>query len=244
MSGTGIQQVVILAAGMGTRLAPLSEGRPKALFEVHGRPLIDYACDFAEALGSAERIVVGGYGFDEMRRHLAAARRSRLTLVRAADFRTGNLVSMFAALPLLDGDTLVMNVDHIYSDAIRDRVSAVRGGLTIFCDTGRKLTSDDMKVSLDGSRRVTAIAKELLTYDAGYIGMTYVPASQLELYRRSALAVLTGVGPQSHVERVLQRLADDGHDVCVCDLGARKWAEIDTPADYEAFDAALLPTVG
>jgi choline kinase len=242
MTTSHIQQVVILAAGMGTRLAPLSQGLPKALFEVRGRPLIDHACDFAESLGSAARIVVGGCGFDALRRHLESARRARLTLVRTADFRAGNLVSLFAALPLLEGDTLVMNVDHLYSDAIRDRVAAVRGGLTIICDTGRSLAADDMKVSRGAGGRLAAISKELPVYDAGYIGMTYVPASQLDGYRRTALAVLTGIGPQSHVERVLQRLADDGQDVRICDLGALPWAEIDTPDDYHAFAAATLPS--
>lgn len=115
--------VIILAAGMGTRLASLTGGGPKALFPVKGRTLLDYSCDFAESLGAERRIVVGGCGFDHIEHHLVQSDRTDFQLVRTEDYRAGNLLSLLAALPLVRGAAFIMNVDHIYSAPVAPAVA-------------------------------------------------------------------------------------------------------------------------
>ena len=48
---------MILAAGLGTRMRPLSDARPKCLLELGGRAIIDYVLDHLEAVG-VERVIV------------------------------------------------------------------------------------------------------------------------------------------------------------------------------------------
>ena len=66
-------KAVILAAGKGTRLAPLTDDRPKPLVEVGGRALLMRALDRLADVGVADGdvIVVGGYRDDALRRALA-----------------------------------------------------------------------------------------------------------------------------------------------------------------------------
>ncbi len=54
-------QAVVLAAGKGTRLRPLTEDKPKGLVEVNGRPILSYCFDELVELGASELYVVVGY---------------------------------------------------------------------------------------------------------------------------------------------------------------------------------------
>ena len=233
------QQIVLLAAGMGTRLGDLNGGLPKALFEVAGHKLIDLALAFAGRFDGAERIVVGGFQFDRLSAHLAASE-EQITLLENPQYRAGNLLTLDVALPSLRGATLLMNIDHVYPAAVAERIRAQAGEhVTAFVDFDRELGADDMKVELDGVRRVRAISKRLDRWDCGYVGMTYIPAGELARYVATVAAVKATIGEAAHVEQVLQRLADDGAPVEIGDISGIGWHELDTPEDV----ARALPSL-
>jgi len=60
-------KVIILAAGKGTRM---KSDRPKVLFEVAGRAMIDYVIDLSEQLNPEETVVIIGSGAEEVKEHL------------------------------------------------------------------------------------------------------------------------------------------------------------------------------
>ena len=73
-------QAMVLAAGLGTRMAPLTNTTPKPLIEVAGKPLIDYALDrFADA-GVVNAIVNVHYLADQIERHLETRVRPEITI--------------------------------------------------------------------------------------------------------------------------------------------------------------------
>src|SRR5260221_13943427 len=117
-------QAVLLAAGLGSRLGPLTERIPKALIAVGGEPLLAHAVHFARRAGARDVTVVGGYGFDLVAAEVAR-RALGVTLVRNEAFRDGNLVSLMPARPRIaqDQDLLIMNIDHIYRPAVAETVA-------------------------------------------------------------------------------------------------------------------------
>jgi choline kinase len=233
-------QAVLLAAGLGSRLGALTERIPKALISVGGAPLLAYAVRFAERAGARDVTVVGGYGFELVEAEIAR-RALAVTLVRNEAFRDGNLVSLMTARPRLaaDRELLVMNIDHIYRPAVATIVAAPAADVTAFIDTDRVLGSDDMKVERDAAGRVRRIAKTLETWDAGYVGMTKVPASAAARYWAMADAALAEEGRAIHVERVLARLVAAGTPPACRDISGHGWLEVDLPEERDRAEAAL-----
>jgi choline kinase len=234
-------QVVLLAAGLGSRLGTLTKKLPKALIEVAGETLLARAVRFAGRLAPSEIVVVGGFGFPDLAVEVSRLP-SAVTLVENRDFRDGNLVSLLAARGRINGDFVLMNVDHIYKPAIARLVAEGVRHVTAFVDHDRTLGTDDMKVLCDEQGRVREIAKTLTRYDRGYVGMTRVPVQDLARYWVAADAVIASEGRAVHVERILARLAasEAPEDRPACrDISGIGWLEVDLRDEREHADAVV-----
>jgi choline kinase len=233
-------QAVLLAAGLGSRLGKLTETIPKALIPVGGLPLLAYAVRFAQRAGAEDIIVVGGYGFAQVRAEVEG-RALPVKLLENTAFRDGNLVSLMTARPHIDParELLLMNIDHIYRPAVAAIVAKPAEDVTGFIDTDRTLGADDMKVARDGAGRVREISKTLERWDAGYVGMTKVPASAFARYWATADAALAEDGRAIHVERVLARLATSSTPPLCRDISGHGWLEVDLPEERERAEEAL-----
>lgn len=109
---------MVLAAGLGTRMRPLTDDRPKALVEVAGRALIDHVLDRLAEVG-VERAVVNVHWFaDRLERHLAG--RGRAPEIAISDERAELLETgggLKKAGPLLGDDPVfVANIDSVWTD--------------------------------------------------------------------------------------------------------------------------------
>jgi MurNAc alpha-1-phosphate uridylyltransferase len=106
---------MVLAAGLGTRLRPVTETIPKPLIEINGRVLIDHAIDRLELAG-VERVVVNThYKAAMMAAHLARRDHPRIELSEEAELLdTGGGVAR--ALPLLGEAFFVVNSDVFWLD--------------------------------------------------------------------------------------------------------------------------------
>ena len=116
MSAAGPGTAMVLAAGLGTRMRPLTDDRPKALIEVGGRALIDHLLDRLEAQGVG-RIVVNVHAFaDQLEDHLRRRRGDAEILIsneRAELMETGGGVKQARAL-LGEEPIWVANSDYVW----------------------------------------------------------------------------------------------------------------------------------
>ena len=123
-----LSTAMVLAAGLGTRMRPLTDDRPKALVEVGGKALVDHMLDRLAA-GGVTRAVVNLHAFaDRLEAHLRA-RTDGPALVfsdeRAAALETGGGIRH--ARPLLgDAPILVANIDSVWIETGRPAVADLR----------------------------------------------------------------------------------------------------------------------
>ncbi|HYG26203.1 MAG TPA: nucleotidyltransferase family protein, partial [Caulobacteraceae bacterium] len=144
---------LVLAAGLGTRMRPLTNDRPKALVEVGGRALIDHVLDRLADAG-VETAVVNVHAFaDRLEGHLAARRAPRIVISdeRACLLETGGGLKKARAL-VGEEPILVANIDSVW---LEDGVSAIEA-LTAAWDPARMdacllLARLDRSIGFDGS---------------------------------------------------------------------------------------------
>ena len=111
---------MVLAAGRGTRMAPLTDECPKPLLEVGGRTILDRILDHLAAAGVARAVVNAHHLADRIEERLARRAEPAITLIREAEaLETGGGVRN--ALPALgDGPFFVINGDSVWLDGLRD----------------------------------------------------------------------------------------------------------------------------
>ncbi len=226
-------QVVLLAAGLGSRLGDLTRDIPKALISIGGRTLLEHCLLFAAQIEPDDIVVVGGYGFDQVATVLEEIKKRvvlpPLRLIENHNFRQGNILSLQAARPHVGQDFLLMNVDHIFRPGIANVVRPAATQVTGFIDTDRQLGADDMKVARSPGGTIARIAKTLESFDCGYVGMTLVPYQAQKIYFAALDAARAEEGDTIHVERILARLAEGPTPPLVRDISGHGWLEIDTP---------------
>ena len=161
---TGPKTAMVLAAGLGTRMRPLTDDRPKALVEVGGRALIDHVLDRLADAG-VERAVVNVHWFaDRLEAHLHGRARPAIAISdeRLQLLETGGGLKKARTL-LGDDPVFVANIDSVWidrGDALGDLVRlwdpermdvvlllarregsiGFEGDGDVFCDTDGRLT--------------------------------------------------------------------------------------------------------
>jgi choline kinase len=234
-----ISKAVVLSAGKGSRLLPLTAERPKCLIDLNGRSLLEWQLDALRGAGVADIVVVTGFA-EEAVAEVAARRGGVRTLFNPFYHVADNLGSVWMALEELDRDTLLLNGDTLISPGLLERVLEARTGpIAVTIDEKESYDSDDMKVLRDGDRLVRiGKALEPEDYNAESIGLLAFRgegpslfAGQVEKMMRQPDAT------RRWYLRAIDALARSGADVRTVSIRGEEWQEVDFPEDVEAAKA-------
>lgn len=119
---TDIRQAVIMAAGLGTRLRPLTDDTPKPMIRVGGRPILEWSL---EALpdGIEDVVLVVNYFRDRIERHFGDEWRGRKIRYVLQEELRGTGHSVHIAADALDARFMVLNGDDLYLPADLERLA-------------------------------------------------------------------------------------------------------------------------
>ncbi len=109
-------KAVILAAGEGARLQPITATRPKHLIRVGGKPILEHCLDSLVAVGIDEAVIVVHYMAEAIRRYFGDGKRFRLKIEYAEQrtaLGTGDAVKVVE--PFMNEDFLLVNGDLIFA---------------------------------------------------------------------------------------------------------------------------------
>jgi MurNAc alpha-1-phosphate uridylyltransferase len=123
MSGVAIDSAIVLAAGLGTRMRPLTDSRPKPLVEVSGKALIDYNLDKLAEAGVSRAVVNVHYFPDMLAAHVRDRAQPRVEISDERDHILNSGGGVKKALPLLGpGPFFSLNADTIWMDGPRSNL--------------------------------------------------------------------------------------------------------------------------
>ena len=106
-------KVIILAAGSGTRIRPLSHYLPKILLPVKGIPVIDYLTQNVQDLNPDKIYIVASENLEIIERFLEKTGKDNIKVVRGLGWETGGDLSLALEQINLDDDYIVMNGDIV-----------------------------------------------------------------------------------------------------------------------------------
>jgi N-acetyl-alpha-D-muramate 1-phosphate uridylyltransferase len=117
-------KAMILAAGFGVRMRPLTDSMPKPLVRVAGRALLDHVLDKLAAAGVSEAVVNVHYLADQIIAHTATRTQPRVIISDERDQVLGTGGGVVKALPLLgDAPFFHLNADTLWIDGVRPNLA-------------------------------------------------------------------------------------------------------------------------
>ena len=140
-------RAIVLAAGVGARLRPYTDDRPKCLLEVGGRSLIEHQLESLAMCGICDVTVVVGYEAERIRAVLGARVRY-IDNPRYAD--TNSLYSLWLARDEICPGALILNSDVLALPELFARVASSSESNVVLVERGHGFEPEDMKVELRG----------------------------------------------------------------------------------------------
>ena len=117
-------KAMVLAAGLGLRMRPLTDRMPKPLVQVAGRALLDHALDKLGSAGVSEAVVNVHYLPDQIIDHVATRTKPRVIISDERDQVLGTGGGVVKALPLLGHDPFfLVNADTMWIDGVRPNLA-------------------------------------------------------------------------------------------------------------------------
>jgi len=230
---------VVLAAGQGTRLLPLTADTPKCLLDVGGRPLLDRLLAALAAAGLTRAVVVTGHRADRVDAFLAGTPPPlHVSTVRNAAYAaTNNAASLAAARLAIGAESFVLcDGDVIFSDSPLPALLAAAEPCTLIVDRGASLADEEMKVQVAASGLITQLSKRLdpASCIGESIGVQKLGGPALPRLWDEVEAVVRADAAAAYYEDVFQRLIDSGVRFGTSDVATNGWMEIDDRADLDA----------
>ena len=121
-------RAMVLAAGLGLRMRPLTDHLPKPLVRVAGKPMLDHVLDKLASAGVAEAVVNVHYLPEQIIDHVATRTRPRVTISDERDQVLGTGGGVVKALPLLGPAPFFhVNSDTMWIDGVQSNLARLAG---------------------------------------------------------------------------------------------------------------------
>jgi choline kinase len=236
-------KAVILAAGVGKRLWPITQHRPKCLIEIGGKTLLHRYLEALASLGIQRTDIVVGYKQEMIRAAIETnACGVRVKFLVNDQFHRGSISSLWIARTALDDDVIVMDGDVLFHREILRRLVQSSFPNALLMDETVKQTGEECMVIVEGGR-VIALTKQMpARYDLAGEGVGFLKVRHADTPHvvASLRSFVDHEGWQMEYEDALVeffRAVKVGHEV----IGGLPWTEIDFPGDVEKAEREILP---
>jgi L-glutamine-phosphate cytidylyltransferase len=226
-------KAVILAAGVGKRLWPVTQHRPKCLIEIGGQTLLSRYLSSLASVGIRRADIVVGY---------------KQEMIRAANFlvneqfHRGSISSLWVARTALDDDVVIMDADVLFHREILRRLVHSPYPNALLMDDSVTQTGEECMVVAEGGRVIALTKKLPLRYDHTGEGVGFLKVRHMDAPHVVA-SLRTFVDREAWQMEYEDALIDFFREVKVGYevIGGLPWTEIDFPIDIEKAERDVLP---
>ncbi len=232
-----MKKTIILAAGQGKRLLPYTQGKPKCLVEIQGRPILGWQLLVLLSQGIEEIVVMVGYRAQEVEEYLKKefADLKIHTLYNPDYATTDNLWTCWLASPEMNKDFLLLNGDTLFEPQVLKRLLLqAKAPATITINRKESYDEDDMKV-ISQRGRLLEVGKglDLSRVNGESIGLLAFLDEGPRIFRQILAEMIT----ENNVKRrwflsAVNEMARR-YPVWICDITGLSWCEIDFPQDLK-----------
>lgn len=231
-------KAIILAAGIASRLRPLTDSVPKCLLKVGDKSLLERTFDALIQNEIKEFIVVTGYRQQQIVDFLNSkySNQKITTVYNEVYESTNNIYSLWLACPYIDNeDVLLLDSDIIFDPQIVTTLLQ-SPELNTLALNNHELSEEEIKVIVDDRGKVLEISKECSIPDAvgESIGIEKMSPAYFQALTKELEVMITMEGLDNvFYEKAFERLIPQNHYFTAIDTTHLFSAELDTIADFE-----------
>lgn len=234
-----VSKAIILAAGLGSRIRPLTDHLPKTLLNVGDETILVRMLNGIRDAGIDEVVLVLGYLYQKIERVVRESfpdlRVHVVVNERYEETNTG--YSLLLAAELLEGSAFVkFDGDVVFDPEILHRLVSSPHATALCIDRNIALASEEVKVLLSSGTLVSKVSKTVPPAEAvgESIGIEKIGAETAGLLFAELRSMMEHKRHlQEYYEAAYERLIDRGVPFHVVDVSDLAWTEIDTRQDYD-----------
>lgn len=236
-------KAIILAAGVGKRLWPITQHKPKCLIEIGGKTLIARYLESLAAVRVTHATIVVGYKQEMIRAAVGNGLSGvDVTYLVNDQFHRGSISSLWLARPALTDDVIVMDADVLFHREILRRLVESSHTNCLLMDETVKQQGEECMVVVQGGRVIALSKKMPERYDVAGEGVGFLKVRRADTPH--VIGSLKGYidrdrWDMEYEDGLLQYFQDVkvGHEK----IGGLPWTEIDFPEDVTRAEREVLP---
>lgn len=227
-------KIIILAAGKGERLFPLTKNTPKPLIDLgNGETLLERQLQYLSKSNVIDEvIIVIGYLHEQIESKLKSYKtKLKIKTVYNPFYEiSNNLITLWLSKYEMNEDFLIANGDNIIaSNVIRDLVNKTNEGIYVTICYRDKYSEEDMKVNLDPNKKILRVSKEIKNGDAESVGLVKVSGEKFRKIYQDVLEELAR--NKDYLNKfwleTFNILANKGVEINSFEIDKDKWREVD-----------------
>ena len=231
-------RAILISAGKGTRLYPLTKDMPKCLMTIgNGNMAIEQQLLTLRKVGIIDIVVVLGYMANKVENVINRYRNNMNIRIVYNPFYdiSNNLISLWMAKYFMDVDFISINGDDIFHPDVIRKLLSTKGEIVMTIDRKEKYDIDDMKVVTKG-QKVYKVGKKIPLDEANgeSVGIIkYVGHGKDLIINKLEHMVKDRNNHNKFYLEALQKIMIDNNGISFCEIEEDKWAEIDFHIDLE-----------
>jgi choline kinase len=228
---------VILVAGIGSRLRPLTDDRPKALVDIGNETILGRALGLLGEHGVERVVLATGYREDRVREALAGGPLEAVFCRNDRFDSTQNSVSLALCESAVGGQAFYkLDGDVVFDREVLTRLDRSPASLAVAVDASRRTDTEAMKIRLGSGNRIAEFGKGI-SLEAAHgesIGIERVGSAAVKpLFEALARAGRDGRSDLYYEDVYSELIAAGELDAEAIEVGDLPWTEVDTTDDLE-----------